>query len=335
MRDVTHWSVSCGRIADVDVRLHFSMFLVASAWLHLATRDADAGATGAAIVGLLVYLLSLAAHEAAHCLAAWRWGARVQRVVLGPAGGLTQIGRSAEPHAEWAVALAGPGANLLLAAAAILPLAVGKQALGPILFPFAPPASAFELSIVGCLAWIAWTNIVLALVNVVPSFPLDGARAAAAMLLRSHDSRGATLHAARIGVFAALGCLVASWFLGRTFDAAALVLMSVGIVTFFFSRLELLTALGADEELEDEEDFSASFREDEEEPRRRPGPLRRWWQQRQAVRDEQRREAEREEEERADEVLARLHSEGIESLSAEERALLERVSARYRRSRSE
>ena len=42
------------------------------------------------------------------------------------------------------------------------------------------------------------------------------------------------------------------------------------------------------------------------------------------------KEIEAEEERRVDGILARLHSEGINSLSAEERALLDRVSARYR-----
>ena len=45
---------------------------------------------------------------------------------------------------------------------------------------------------------------------------------------------------------------------------------------------------------------------------------------------EQAREREAEEERLADEILEKVHREGIESLSAEDREILNRVSARYR-----
>jgi Zn-dependent protease len=330
MRDVTHWSVSCGRGAEVDVRLHASIFLVSAAWLHWGTREGTASA-GAAVVGLVVYLLSLAAHELAHAFAAWRWDCRVERVVLGPFGGLTPLGRSLDPHAELVIALAGPAANLTLLVAAVVPLAALQQPVAPVMFLFAPPAATLQLSLVGVLSWIAWINLLLGLANLLPAYPFDGARAVTALLRQRFDEQEAAVQGARVGVVTSLVCLVASWFIGHGFDSAALLLTLVGIVAFFCSRLELLSALTGDYEADDDE--PSPYATEEPRPPRgdRLGPLRRWWQQRQEIRRQQQLQIEREEEERADEILARLHSlGGLQALSPDDRAMLERVSARYR-----
>jgi hypothetical protein len=58
--------------------------------------------------------------------------------------------------------------------------------------------------------------------------------------------------------------------------------------------------------------------------------LRRWIEQRRANRRRRMAETEAEEERRVDEVLALLNEVGIDSLSAADRQLLERVSRRYR-----
>ena len=89
-------------------------------------------------------------------------------------------------------------------------------------------------------------------------------------------------------------------------------------------------------ELEDElfgYDFSEGYTSLERgETRRhdRSGPFARWLEQRREAKRLRQEELEVEEEMLADELLARLHEEGMESLSDEERSLLKRVSARYR-----
>jgi hypothetical protein len=60
------------------------------------------------------------------------------------------------------------------------------------------------------------------------------------------------------------------------------------------------------------------------------GPISRWLEERREARQKKQQEVEQEEDRRMDELLARICVQGIESLSAEERLLLERVSARYR-----
>ncbi len=60
------------------------------------------------------------------------------------------------------------------------------------------------------------------------------------------------------------------------------------------------------------------------------GPLERWLDTRRQSRRQRQEQLEAEEDERVDEILARVHERGIESLSDEERMLLQRVSRRYR-----
>jgi stage IV sporulation protein FB len=112
-----------------------------------------------------------------------------------------------------------------------------------------------------------------------------------------------------------------------------LVLLSMYL--FFVARQELRRT---DDDEDDDDlfgyDFSQGYTSLEEasHPRRRsvPGPLRRWLRQRRDMKQRRLRDLEAEEERRVDEVLIRVKELGVNSLSPDERALLERVSARYR-----
>jgi hypothetical protein len=61
-----------------------------------------------------------------------------------------------------------------------------------------------------------------------------------------------------------------------------------------------------------------------------PSLLAMWKKNRQLLKEQRRREREVSDESRVDEILARLHESGIDSLPPEDRAILQRVSARYR-----
>ena len=61
------------------------------------------------------------------------------------------------------------------------------------------------------------------------------------------------------------------------------------------------------------------------------GPFAQWLQERRESTRKSKVETEQQEERKADEILARLHEKGIQSLSVDDRTLLERVSARIRR----
>jgi Zn-dependent protease len=331
MRDVTFWSVSCGRSTDVEVRMHLALFVAIAAILHFGVRAEGAEATAVAIMALGVYLASLSVHEFAHAVTAWKWGGRIECILVGPAGGLVHHGPQLEPRGDLMVGLAGPAANLALAGVAIVTLTAAGRPIGPVFFPFAPPSESLNFSVVGLITLTAWINWVLVLVNLLPTFPLDGARIVAALIRRQFDDQPAVTRAAHLGIATAAACVVASFFVPEEHHAAAFALVLIGIVGAFQSSHEA----SRPEETEFGEslryDAGLSLEGDERRPHvERLSPLRRWWRQRQDAKRMERLRVEREEEERADEVLARLHDQGFNALSAQDRALLERVSARYR-----
>jgi hypothetical protein len=119
------------------------------------------------------------------------------------------------------------------------------------------------------------------------------------------------------------------------YEYASLPLVLFGLFLFFSARQEA-------ERMREHDsgdatlgyDFSQGYtsleRHDAPRTARKPGPLRRWLDARRTQRIERQQQREFEEERRVDEILARLHETGMDGLTDEDRALLDRVSARYR-----
>ena len=116
-----------------------------------------AGGTAAALL-----LLSLAIHEAAHCVAARRAGIAVRRLTLSLFGGATEC-EQAPPTAGAAfrIAVAGPLASLGTAVAAAMTHVVLVEHGG-------------DQLAATVMAIIAVGNLAVALLNLAPGLPLDG-----------------------------------------------------------------------------------------------------------------------------------------------------------------
>jgi len=115
MRDWSFWSVSLGRFAGVQVRLHAFFLLFALGILYLASggvTSTDPGLVGDCALALAVLLVSVLLHELAHGIAAQRVGGSVEELVLGPFGGLAPMSVPAQPQLQLIVAVAGPLVNL-------------------------------------------------------------------------------------------------------------------------------------------------------------------------------------------------------------------------------
>lgn len=335
MRNVLSWNVSLGCWADVQVRLHVAFLVLAAAVLHLCTGAAGNRDAGPALLGLSVLFVSVVAHELGHCMAVWRCGGRVDQVVLGPWGGLTYLCPSRERQAELIVAAAGPVMNLALSAAAVVALAAMRQPVAELFHPFALPDFGGGFSFAQTLALTAWINGLIVLVNLIPAYPLDGARALRAILRPVYGFRTAVVVTWRSGLVSAAALMVAAWFLRHEFDKASLACTILGIFLYFSSweEAERLHDGGtAMEEAGYEQRYDDADEDDDDNRTRRPtvGPLRRWIAERREQRLARQLEIEREEESRVDAVLVRLHTLGADALSAEDHALLKRVSARYR-----
>lgn len=192
MRD----AIPLGRIAGFPVKVHWSVLVIL--WLFTWSLASSlpsvvkgyshgaywlAGACGAAVL-----LVSLLAHELAHAVVARRSGVAVGDVTLWLFGGVTTLGGEAKtPTAAFRIAIAGPAASLVLAAA-FGGLVVGLQTVR------ASPI------VVGVASWLAVINLLLGLFNLLPGAPLDGGRVLRAVLWRRHgDSVRAGIGAAHAG----------------------------------------------------------------------------------------------------------------------------------------
>jgi Zn-dependent protease/predicted transcriptional regulator len=169
----TSWRV--GRIAGIEVRIDSSWAVIAllitySMYLRISFLYRDlsgGGAVALAILSAVLFFGSVLVHELAHALVSQARGIRVQDITLFLFGGATRARvESRGPGDEFLIALVGPLTSLLLAALFGIVAGLGRSVLS------APLAGTF--------GYLAWVNLVLAVFNLVPGFPLDGGR-----LLRS------------------------------------------------------------------------------------------------------------------------------------------------------
>jgi Zn-dependent protease/predicted transcriptional regulator len=209
-------SLFLAKIFGIPINLHVSWFLIAALiiWSLASTYFPRAypgwATTTYWIVGAVTAILSFASvllHELGHSVVALREKVPVRNITLFIFGGVAQIG--SEPQtagAELRIAIAGPLTSLVLAGLSGL-LSLGVAAVAPLAAPF---------------TYLTRINLMLALFNLIPGFPLDGGRVLRAVLWGLGGSlRSATRWASMAGrgvafVFMFLGA--GQMFLGSFFD---------------------------------------------------------------------------------------------------------------------
>jgi hypothetical protein len=216
-------------------------------------------------------------------------------------------------------------------------IATGVDVL-PLINPLQPPDLLEGAWWAVLLRLAFWVNWLLLIVNLLPAFPLDGARILRAIVWPALDFRHATLVATRATKLTAIALCVLAWVMRDDPSLRGLpawvVLVLFAAWIYFFAKHE--TARLEEGEWDDDlysYDFSQGYTSLERslEPSRRTGSsVRRWLEHHREIRRRRRETIERHEERQVDEVLMRLHESGMQNLSAKERALLNRVSARYR-----
>ncbi|MBI2825012.1 MAG: M50 family metallopeptidase [Planctomycetia bacterium] len=337
MRDLLGWNLSLGRWGGVHVRIHVFFILLAIVALWLAVvKDTSGELLADAAVCLTVLFASVLAHEFGHCFAARRMGGRVDQVILWPLGGLVPVNLSHQPHEELVTAAAGPLVNLVLCTLAALVLFVaglGQDVL-TLLNPLEAP-SADGVTWIYCLQLIVWVNWLLTLVNFLPAYPLDGGRVLRSLVWQKKGYRTAVVFVSLVAKATAIATWGAAWLIHSHYAYASLPLALLGVLLFFSAKQET-------DRLQDREsdegvfgyDFSQGYTSLEKNldapGRRAPGLVRQWLDNRREARRLRQQKTEEDDERRVDEVLARLHQFGRDALSDEDKALLDRVSARYR-----
>src|SRR5215210_940498 len=116
-------SFKIGRAFGIDVKVHWSFFLLLAFFGYLAFSDSgslvDALVTISIVVALFFCVLL---HEYGHALVALRLGSEVQDITLLPIGGLARMKSMPErPIDEVKVAVAVPLLNIFLASLLLQP----------------------------------------------------------------------------------------------------------------------------------------------------------------------------------------------------------------------
>ena len=174
------------------------------------------------IAGVLFYV-SLLSHEMGHALVARRLGVQVDGVTLWLLGGVARLsGDVATPGIEARIAIAGPLVSLVLA------ILYGAAT-------FALDATSGPPLVEAGCAWLAGSNAVLLIFNLIPAFPLDGGRLLRAWLWRLRKDRyHATAGAAwlgRICAFSMIGVGLLELFIQRSLSGLLLVFLGWFLMT--------------------------------------------------------------------------------------------------------
>jgi Zn-dependent protease len=188
--------IPIGRLFGISIDLDYSWFLVLAllTWMLAVSYYPTQfpGWTAAVYWGIglataLLLFASVLVHELAHSLVAQRYGIPVPRITLFLFGGVSQIATEPPSAAsEFWIAIAGPVTSLAIAA---------------ICWEIEPVFTETQL-VFAVVEYLAILNLILALFNLIPGFPLDGGRVFRAIVWRTtHNYHRATVAAGMSGRF--------------------------------------------------------------------------------------------------------------------------------------
>lgn len=202
-RVATFWSI--------PVRLHWSFSLLIffviymgkqqnQSWLHI----------GISALFVLLLFLCVLLHEFGHALSAKYFNVPTRDITLLPIGGMARLDKLPEkPLQEFVVAIAGPAVNLVIYVLLSTFLYFEYHLTFDIndLLHFRSNRIIIDPT-AGFLASLMQANLILAVFNMVPAFPLDGGRVLRALLSVPLGRTKATAWAVFLGQTLAIGFFI-------------------------------------------------------------------------------------------------------------------------------
>lgn len=212
-------TIKIGTIAGADVLVSSSWFLVAGLIAIVMAPQVEVVQPGlgalkyvAGLAFAVVLYLSVLLHEASHAVMAKRYGFPVSSITLHFLGGMTAIeGEARTPRQEFMIAVVGPLTSLLVGGVALALTTVTPDGL-----------------LLMAVGGLAWANLLVGALNLVPGLPLDGGRVLKAAVW------GASGNVHR-------GTIVAGW--GGRVTAIALMASPVILEAFFDRSPQLIDFL--------------------------------------------------------------------------------------------
>jgi Zn-dependent protease/CBS domain-containing protein len=173
-----------GKIFGIDIDIDWSWLLIFAlvSWSlasSLGQAHPDWAAFmqwGVALAAALLFFASILAHELAHALAARAMNVSVRNIILFMFGGVSNIQREPRsPFGEFVIAIVGPLTSIILGVI-FMALGLGSVALNNLRL-MDPISALSQIGPVGTIfVWLGSINVLIALFNLIPGFPLDGGR---------------------------------------------------------------------------------------------------------------------------------------------------------------
>ncbi len=201
------WSFKIGSIMGIPLKVHATFLLLLVLIFFAGTSVVGMGGLYGVIFVILIFA-SVVFHELSHAIVARRFGIAVQDITLLPIGGVARMVKTPEkPYQEILVSVAGPISSLVLAFALWF-----VASLAGIDVNFYEAAKEGSL-----LAELVIVNIVLAIFNLLPAFPMDGGRVLRGFLGLYLSPYTATRIAVGVGQVFAIGLFFLGLYLVNVF----------------------------------------------------------------------------------------------------------------------
>lgn len=182
MKEAYNWgmeaNIRIGRVFGIQLGLHYSWLIIAALVMlslagHFGSVNPEWGSGviwGTALITGFLFFAAIVLHELGHALVARARGLPVKSITLFALGGVALIEKeSGDAATEFWMGIAGPIVSILIGVLCLLSAwALGWVPETQMLSPQTPPLAA--------LVWLGYINIVLAIFNMLPGFPLDGGR---------------------------------------------------------------------------------------------------------------------------------------------------------------
>jgi Zn-dependent protease len=232
--------ITVARIFGIPVRIDYRWFVVFFLSVWLIAMNLSRGGMWVGIVQLPPFsvaaawilavittvglFLSVLGHELSHALMGRAEGIEIEEIVLHPFGGLARLRNEPEsPRAEFRIAIAGPTASFLFAAISFVLML--------------PTVRSGYLTAGGVLLLLGAGNLLLAVFNLFPGYPLDGGRVLRALLWRrTGDIKEATRLAGICGMLISAILIIFGVYMAiaPTFKAYFMGFWSVLVGLFLF-----------------------------------------------------------------------------------------------------
>jgi Zn-dependent protease len=199
-------SIPLGRIAGVNLFLHWSWFLVALYRIQAFSTSYSSIVWG--VAECLALFLIVLMHEFGHAMACRQMGGTANRIMLWPLGGVAYVDPPQRPGAMlWSI-VAGPLVNVVL-----FPIFFGAWMIGR--------SMGWAESMPGALTFayhLVWIDGILLAFNMLPIYPLDGGKVLWSLLWFPLGRAKSLMVSVVVGIIGLVGLFALAVFLQSRWD---------------------------------------------------------------------------------------------------------------------